>query len=86
MFDPKSTSVHSLKNTYLIVSARRSKAKQTSVILSEEVAIITCCLLMAIFAILMLIVMQTISAVTWGTVTIGQLLHDKGLFQDVDEL
>jgi hypothetical protein len=86
MFDPTSTSDQSLKQTYLIVSSRRRPAKQTSAIVSEELAIVTCSLLIAVCAILMLIVMQVVSAMTWGTVTSGQLLNGKGLFQGGDEL
>ena len=86
MFDPTSTSAHSLKNTYLIVSASKKKTKSTSALVSEDVAIVTCGLLMAVFAILMLIFMQAISAVIWGTLTIWQLLNGKGLFKNGDEL
>lgn len=86
MFNQTSTLDQSLKNTYLIVSCSRRKPKETSAIVSEEVAILTCGLLIAVIAILTLIVTQAISAVTWGTATIWQLLNGKGLFQDGDEL
>jgi hypothetical protein len=86
MFDPTPTSDQSLKNTYLIVSSSRRKAKQTPAIVSEKFAIVTCSLLIAVFAIFVMIVMQAISAVIWGTLTIWQLLNGKGLFHDGDEL
>ncbi|AFZ16072.1 hypothetical protein [Allocoleopsis franciscana] len=80
MFNQTSTLDQDLKNTYLIVSCRQRKAQETSAIVSEEVAIITCSLLIAVIAILMLIVTQSIYAVTWGTATIWQLVNGKGLF------
>ena len=86
MFNQTSTLDQSLKNTYLIVSCSRGKAKETSAIVSEEAAILTCGLLIAVIAILMLIVTQVLSDVTWGTVIIWQLLNGKGLFKDGDEL
>ncbi len=73
MFDQTSTSVPSLNNI-------------TSFLVSEKFAIVTCGLLIAVFALPMLIVMQMISAVTGGTVTIWQLLNGKGLFKNGDEL
>ncbi len=85
MLNQISTSEQSLKDTYLIVSSSRRQAQQRTATVSEEVAIVTCGLLIAVFAILTLIVMQAISAVTWGSVTIWQLLNGKGLFKEGDE-
>ena len=86
MFDPTSTLTQNLKNTYLIVKSSRRQPEKISTLVSEEVAIVTCSLLIAVFAMLMMIIMQTIYAVTWGTVTIWQLLNGEGLFTDGDEL
>lgn len=86
MFNEKSTLNQSLKRTYLSVSSSKRKSTIRSGIVSEQFAIITCSLLIAVFAILILIVMQAVAAVFWGTFTIWQLLNGKGLFQEEDEI
>jgi hypothetical protein len=86
MFNEKSTLNQSLKRTYLAVSSSNRKSTIRSGIVSEQFAIITCSLLIGVFAILILILMQAVAAVYWGIFTIWQLLNGKGLFQEEDEL
>lgn len=86
VFDQTSSSVTSLNNTYLTVSDRKQQLKAPSGIISEKVAILTCSLPIAVFAVIALVLIQALSAVIWGSLTIWQLLNGKGLFREGDEL
>lgn len=55
-------------------------------ILPEKFAIVTCSLLVGVVAVPLLVVIQVLSALFWGTTAVFQLLNGKGLFDGEDEL
>lgn len=70
----------------LTVILIESEQKQKSEIISEKFAIVACGLLIALFAIPVLVIIQVIAAIFWGTVWVFKLLNGEGLFNYEDEL
>lgn len=69
-----------------VCSLLDSAQKHQSSILPEKFAIILCSLIVAVFAIPVLVIIHIVSALFWGIVTVLQLLNGKGLFNEEDEL
>lgn len=69
-----------------VCSLLDSAQKHQSTILPEKFAIVFCSLIIAVFAISVLVVIHIVSALFWGTVTVLPLLSGKGLFNEKDEL
>ncbi|MEW6493529.1 MAG: hypothetical protein AB1589_13635 [Cyanobacteriota bacterium] len=69
-----------------VCSLLDSAQKHQSSILPEKFAIVLCSLIVAVFAIPVLVVIHIVSALFWGIVTVFQLLSGKGLFNEEDEL
>lgn len=69
-----------------VCSLLNSAEKHQSAILPEKFAIVLCSLIVAVFAIPVLVVIYIVYALFWGTVTVFQLLSGKGLFNEEDEL
>ncbi|HEY9634074.1 MAG TPA: hypothetical protein V6D14_11735 [Coleofasciculaceae cyanobacterium] len=67
-----------------ITSQNRLKDQPQSGILSEKSAIVICSLAVATFAIPVLVVIQVLSGLYWGGVTLYQLLN--GGFSETDEI
>jgi hypothetical protein len=80
------TSSQTLNRADIRVTSSKRKANKNSVVLSEKLAITICGWLIAAIAIPLLAVIQALTAVVWGTVTVFQLLNGKGLFNAGDEL
>jgi hypothetical protein len=68
-----------------IASQNRFKNQAQSGILSEKSAIVLCTLAVATFAIPILVVIQVLSGLYWGGVTVYQLLNGSG-FNGTDEI
>ena len=49
---------------------------------SEKFAIVTCSLLVAVFALPLLVVIHALAALVWGTTTVFQLVNGEGLFNE----
>lgn len=73
------------KNCLELISMPNQKLPKMF-ILSERFAIVSCGLLIAIFAIPLLVFIQSIVAIFWGITTVFYLLNGKLLFNDDDEL
>lgn len=73
------------KNCLELISIQNQKSPKMF-ILSERFAIVSCGLIIAIFAIPLLIFIQSIAAIFWGIITVFYLLNGKLLFSDDDEL
>lgn len=73
------------KNCLELISIQNQKSPKMF-ILSERFAIVSCGLIIAIFAIPLLIFIQIIVAIFWGIITVFHLLNGKLLFSDDDEL
>lgn len=63
-----------------------SQQKHQSGILPEKLAIILCGLLIAVFALPILVMIHVISALFWGIITVAQLLRGKELCNEENEL
>ena len=63
-----------------------SQQKHQSGILPEKLAIIVCGLLIAVFALPILVMIHVISALFWGITTVVQLLSGKELGNEENEL
>lgn len=70
----------SAKNSSIPISPIR--APKHKALLSEKFAIVVCGLLVGVFAIPLLVVIQTLSAIVWGTTTVFRLLEGEGLFDE----
>ncbi len=68
-----------------IASQNRFKNQPQSGILSEKSAIVLCTLAVATFAIPILVVIQVLSGLYWGGVTVYQLLSGSG-FNGTNEI
>jgi hypothetical protein len=75
-----------LQTNYLKLTSSKREENPHSAILPEKVAIVACGLLVAIFAIPLLVVIQALSAIFWGITTVFELLNGKATFTDEDEL
>jgi hypothetical protein len=73
-----------LDNTSTIGQNNRDQQSQTGLI-SEKSAIIICGLGVAIFTLPILVVMQAISGLFWGGVTVYQLLNGSA-FKSMDDV
>ena len=71
---------------YLSANSIEDKQQSQSGILPERFAIILCGLLIGVVAIPILVVIQALSGLFWGTTTVLRLLKGKGLFNEGDEL
>jgi hypothetical protein len=71
---------------YLTLTSLERKEKTRAGILSEKFAIVACGVLIAVFAIPILVVIQALAAIFWGITTVFQLINGKGLFNEGDEL
>jgi hypothetical protein len=67
-------------------ASRGSVKKQKSAISSEKLAIVTCGLLIAVFAIPVLVIIQAVAAIFWGTIEVCKLLRGEGLYDDKEGL
>jgi hypothetical protein len=67
------------------ISTIENTQKPSSAILSEKFAIVTCSLLVAVFAIPMFVVIQALAANVWGTAVVCQLISSKGLSLEGEE-
>jgi hypothetical protein len=80
-----STSLFKMRPTkYLQENSIDSAHKPQSAILPERFAIVFCGLLVAVVAIPLLVVIQVLSALFWGTTTVFRLLKGEGLFDEED--
>jgi hypothetical protein len=70
----------------LTTSFHKNPQKHQPGILSERLAIFSCGLLVALFAIPILVAIHTLSALFWGTISVFQLLNGKGLFNEASGL
>lgn len=68
-----------------ITAQSHLNAQPQSGILSERAAIVLCSLSVAVFAIPILVVIQILSGLYWGGVTVYQVLNGSG-FDGTDEL
>lgn len=71
---------------YLLEVSIDDKQQSQSGILPERFAIVVCGLLIAVAAIPILVVIQALSALFWGTTTVFRLLNGKGLLDEGDEI
>jgi len=71
---------------YLSENSIDGKQQSQSGILPERFAIVVCGLLIGVIAIPVLIVIQVLSALFWGTTTVFRLLNGKGSLDEGDEI
>lgn len=71
---------------YLLEVSIDDKQQSQSGILPERFAIVVCGLPIAVAAIPILVVIQALSALVWGTITVFRLLNGKGLLDEGDQL
>jgi hypothetical protein len=86
MLNKISALIKSLLTEDIRVTSGQSEQKSQSGILSEKFAIVTCSLIIAAFAIPLLVVIQALAGLIWGIVIVFQLIQGKGLFNENDEL
>ena len=68
-----------------LIPIKRAKESKPG-ILPERFAIVTCGLLIALFAIPLLVVIQVLAALFWGITSVVKLLKGEGLFDDENGL
>ncbi|HEY9744462.1 MAG TPA: hypothetical protein V6C90_28555 [Coleofasciculaceae cyanobacterium] len=93
-FDTKNRSTKHLATTfgkmvqinYLKINIAECTQQAPSVILSERFAIVSCGLLISVFAFPILIVIQTLAAIFQGIIIPIQLLNSEGLFNEENQL
>ena len=71
---------------YLSENSINGKQQSQSGILPERFAIVVCGLLIGVIAIPVLVVIQILSALFWGTTTVFRLLNGKGLLDEGYEI
>jgi len=82
-----STSLFRMRPTnYLSENSIDDKQQSHLGILPERFAIVVCGLLIGVVAIPILVVIQALSALFWGTTTVFRLLNGRGLLDERDEL
>jgi hypothetical protein len=64
----------------------KNQRKLQPVISAEKIAIVSCGLLIGLFAIPLLVVIQVVAAIFGGMFIVFQLLFGQGLFNEDDQL
>ncbi len=77
MFSKLSALITMLQTNSLTVTSSQNGQKPKFAILPERVAIVTCGLLVAVFAIPLLVVIQALAGLVGGITTVFQLLQGK---------
>ncbi len=79
MLNKEPVLVKMLQINYSTITSLESEQKTRAGIMPEKFAIVTCGVLIAVFAIPILVVIQVLAAIFWGVTTVFQLLSGEGL-------